>query len=78
MNIPGHISESLETFFWVKSTNIFDPGSGMDKFGSGSRNTGSNLISLAEVFYARQMFPGSEVLQFNAIPKKTVLMVPPS
>jgi hypothetical protein len=43
MNIPDHISESLETIFWVKileifdanadppSGNLFGPGSGMDK-----------------------------------------------
>jgi hypothetical protein len=50
MNIPNHISVSVETIFWVKilkkffdvdadldlgSGNIFDPGSGMEKFGSG-------------------------------------------
>jgi hypothetical protein len=47
MNIPDHISESLETIFWVKILNFFDadadpgifmtldPGSGMEKFGSG-------------------------------------------
>jgi hypothetical protein len=41
MNIPDHISRSL--VFWVKnayillcgSGNLFDPGSGMEKFGSG-------------------------------------------
>jgi hypothetical protein len=43
MNTPDHISESLETTFWVKilkffvadaepgSGNLFDPGSGMEK-----------------------------------------------
>jgi hypothetical protein len=42
MNIPDHISESLETIFWVKildffdadtdpgSGNLFDPVSGME------------------------------------------------
>jgi len=43
MNIPDHISESLETIFWVKYLNsliririrnLFDPGSGMEKLGS--------------------------------------------
>jgi hypothetical protein len=42
MNIPDHISESLETIFWVKKylnflmriRNLFDPGSEMGKFGS--------------------------------------------
>jgi hypothetical protein len=43
LSIPDHISESLETIFWVKipkffdsdpdpgSGNLFDPGSGMKK-----------------------------------------------
>ncbi len=36
MNILDHISESLETIFWVNDTtlmgirNLFDPGSGME------------------------------------------------
>jgi hypothetical protein len=51
MNIPDHISESLETIFWVKILKFFDadagswnrfltldPGSGMEKFGSGIRD----------------------------------------
>jgi hypothetical protein len=50
MNIPEHISDSLETIFWVKNTKFFDadsrsgifltldPGSGMEKFGSGIRD----------------------------------------
>jgi hypothetical protein len=31
MNMTYYISESLETFFWVKNTSIFDadPGSGI-------------------------------------------------
>jgi hypothetical protein len=37
MNNPDHISESLETIFWVKILNFFDsdPGSGRKKFGTG-------------------------------------------
>jgi hypothetical protein len=33
MNIPDHISESLETIFWVKILKFFDEdtGSGMGK-----------------------------------------------
>jgi hypothetical protein len=52
MNIPVHIAESLETVFWVNKhkfvdvdpapgSEIFltlDPGSGMEKFGSGIRD----------------------------------------
>ncbi len=35
MNNPNHISESLETIFWVKILYFFyaDPASGMEKFG---------------------------------------------
>jgi hypothetical protein len=43
-DIPDHFSRSLETVFWVKNTfslrcgsgirNLFDPGSGVEKFGS--------------------------------------------
>jgi hypothetical protein len=34
MNNPDHISEWLETIFWVKILTFFDadPGSGMEKF----------------------------------------------
>jgi hypothetical protein len=37
MNNPDHISESLETVFWVKILIFLDedPRSGMEKFGSG-------------------------------------------
>jgi hypothetical protein len=28
MNIPNHISESLETIFWVKIHKFFDEGAG--------------------------------------------------
>jgi hypothetical protein len=50
LNIPDHISESLKPFFGLKILkffdenpdpagirNLFDPGSGMEKFGPGSR-----------------------------------------
>jgi hypothetical protein len=47
MNNEDHISESLETFFWVKIPKLFDaapgwkkldPGSRMEKFGSWIRD----------------------------------------
>jgi hypothetical protein len=39
MNISDHISESLETIFWVKIFYVDpEPESGMEKFGSGNRN----------------------------------------
>jgi hypothetical protein len=50
MNIPNHISERLETLFWVKILKFFDadadPGifltldPGWKKFGSGIRDPG--------------------------------------
>jgi hypothetical protein len=39
MNIPDHISESLKQFFGLmRIRNLSNPGSGMEKFGSGIRN----------------------------------------
>ncbi len=38
MNIPDHISESLETIFWVKILIFFDADPGWKKFGSGIRD----------------------------------------
>ncbi len=41
MNNPDHISETLESVFWVKKIFEFfdaDSGSGMEKFGSGIRD----------------------------------------
>jgi hypothetical protein len=35
MNNPDHISESLETTFWVKILKFFDADPGWKKFGSG-------------------------------------------
>jgi hypothetical protein len=55
MNNPDHISESLETIFWVKIFKFFDadPGSGMEKIrirdgknsdpGSGMEKFGSGM-----------------------------------
>ena len=38
MNKPDHISESLETVFWVKILKFFDADPGWKKFGSGIRD----------------------------------------
>jgi hypothetical protein len=37
VNNPDHVSDSFETIIWVKTPKLFDadPGSGMEKFGSG-------------------------------------------
>jgi hypothetical protein len=36
MNNPDHISESLETIFWVKILKFFNVDPGWKNFGSGS------------------------------------------
>ncbi len=53
MNNPVHISESLETIFWVKILTFFDadPGSGVEKFGFGM-----------EKIRIRDKHPGSAIL----------------
>jgi hypothetical protein len=57
MNNPDHISESLETIFWVKILQFFDAdpgwkilGSGIQdgkKFGSGIRNSEERFKNLS-------------------------------
>jgi hypothetical protein len=37
MNNPDHISESLETIFWVRILKFFEEDPGWKKFGSGDR-----------------------------------------
>jgi hypothetical protein len=38
MNNKDHISESLETIFWVRILKFFDADPGWKKFGSGIRD----------------------------------------
>jgi hypothetical protein len=47
MNNPDHISESLETIFWVKILKFFDvdPGSGMEKTRIRDKHPGSATLS---------------------------------
>jgi hypothetical protein len=40
MNNPNHISESVETIFWVKILKFFDADPGRKKFGSGIKSPG--------------------------------------
>jgi hypothetical protein len=66
MNNPNHISESLETIFWVKILQFFDadPGSGMEKnsdpgwktFGSGIRDKHPGSAALPKMV---TFLPGS-------------------
>jgi hypothetical protein len=53
MNSPNHISESLETVFWVKILEFFYVDPGWKKFGSGMENFGSGI---------REKHPGSAAL----------------
>jgi hypothetical protein len=63
MFIPDHISESLVTIFWAKTTKIlcygsgipvlFNPGPGMEKFRSGiqDKHPGSYFRELSNNFF---------------------------
>jgi hypothetical protein len=51
MNNPDHISESLETIYWVKILKFFDADPGWKTFGS------------MEKFGIRDKNPGSATLQ---------------
>jgi hypothetical protein len=71
MKILDHISASLETIFWVKilqfvdadsdpdpgSGNLFDPISGMEKFGSGNQNKHPGSATLPYYLYNSKAFP---------------------
>jgi hypothetical protein len=59
MNNPDHITESLETIFWVKILKFFDadPGSGMEKV----RIWDGKNKNLDPVF--RDKHPGSATLR---------------
>jgi hypothetical protein len=58
MNIQDHISGSSETIFWVKSylislmririRELFDPGSGMEKLGSGIKTQDPEHMEIYE------------------------------
>jgi hypothetical protein len=50
MNNPDHISESLETSFWVKILKLFhaDPGSGMKK--NSDMGSGINIPDLPHLY----------------------------
>jgi hypothetical protein len=64
MNNPYHISESLETIFWVKILKYFmrirDPG--WKKFGSGMEKIGSGMGKIK----IRDKHLGSATLQGRA------------
>jgi hypothetical protein len=63
MNNPDHISESLETIFWVKILKFFDAYRGGKKFRSGIRH-GKNLVLGWKKFGSgiRDKNPGSATL----------------
>jgi hypothetical protein len=55
MNNPDHISESLETIFWVKILKFFDADpTGMEKVRSRERKkfgSGINILDLQHCYY---------------------------
>jgi hypothetical protein len=58
MNNPDHISQSLETNFWVKILKFSDPDPGWKKFGSGIRDKHPGSATLV-VFDPRMILPMS-------------------
>jgi hypothetical protein len=46
MNNPDHISESIETIFWVKKLKFFDADPGWKKFGSCIRDKNPGYATL--------------------------------
>jgi hypothetical protein len=72
MNIPDHISESLETIFWVKilkffdvnadpdrgSGNLFDPGSGIR-----DKHPGSARLVISLDFQVLKVSPLGKIAQ---------------
>ncbi len=66
MNNPDHISESLETIFWVKIHNFFDedadgktsdPGSGMEeiRIRDPDKQPGSATLDITKTLYQTYM-----------------------
>jgi hypothetical protein len=63
MNNPDHISESLETIFWVKILKFFDadPGSGMEKNRIRDKHPGSaTLLTRHWCCDSGQIYSGDE------------------
>jgi hypothetical protein len=62
MNNPDHISESLETIFWVKILKFFDADPGRKKFGSGiqdGKNSDPGSATLREgikIYFKKNVF----------------------
>jgi hypothetical protein len=48
MNNPDHISEGLESIFWVKILKLFDADPGWKKFGSWMRDKHPGSATLEE------------------------------
>ncbi len=67
MNNPDHISESLETIFWVKILKFFDgdPGSGMINIPD-PPHTGSEYILLCILMVLKVFFSLCRLLAMQA------------
>jgi hypothetical protein len=72
MNNPDHVSESLETMFWVKMLKFFDAdpewknlnlGSGMEKFQIWDKHPGSATLShIVFYFHLYHMYINSSIM----------------
>jgi hypothetical protein len=75
MNNPDHISECLETIFWVKIPKFFDayPVSGMEKIRIRDKHPGSaTLIKRGFIFSSNEYFwlsPPENILMLATVLK---------
>ncbi len=81
MNIPDHISESLEPIFGLKIFKFFDadPGSGIEKFGSGIRDKhpgSATLCKLLEMFVLEDFSETTNVQNALDFCTRTILPLP--
>ncbi len=66
MNNPDHISESLETIFWVKLLKFFDADPGWKKFGSGMEKLTNYECCGSGVYPGSEFFhPGSRIKKIS-------------
>jgi hypothetical protein len=72
INNPDHISESLETIFWVKIRKFFDadPGSGMEKIRVRDKHPGSATLPVGMAVGPRQRSVG-----IHATPRSVPLRI---
>ncbi len=74
MNNPDHISESLETLFWVKISKFFDADPGRKKFGKNSEKILTWSLE-AQLFFSWRAREGQESPQNPPLPPPPPLPV---